>query len=141
MSQFSFYKKDLCFDRNLLCFVSLYLPRSCLALAAYNKTNITSFFCLISNLFTLGNIIFNSGSSRWITKGYGIFAYCCSFWIKSELFFESVIVGSSVTVVLYIVIRTCLRSLLKKRGRLNGELRWVESYGLWRRIWRVKVSW
>ena len=27
------------------------------------------------------------------------------------------------------------------RGRLNGELRCVESYGLWRNIWRVKVSW
>ena len=27
------------------------------------------------------------------------------------------------------------------RGRLNGELPWVESYGLWRHVWRVKVSW
>ena len=26
-------------------------------------------------------------------------------------------------------------------GRLNGELQRVESYGLWRHIWRVKVSW
>ena len=37
MSQFSFYKKNLCFDRNLLCFVSLYLTRSCLLLVAYIK--------------------------------------------------------------------------------------------------------
>ena len=28
---------------------------------AYNKTNIQCHFCLISKLFTLGNIIFNSG--------------------------------------------------------------------------------
>ena len=26
-------------------------------------------------------------------------------------------------------------------GRLNKELRWVESYGLWGNNWRVKVSW
>ena len=29
----------------------------------------------------------------------------------------------------------------KAWGRLNGELRWVESYRLWRHIWRVNVSW
>ena len=28
-----------------------------------------------------------------------------------------------------------------KWGRLNGELRWVESYALWRHIWRVNISW
>ena len=50
MSQFSFHKIDLCFDRNLLCFVSLYLPRSCLVLVAYNKTNIPCHFCLITRL-------------------------------------------------------------------------------------------
>ena len=26
-------------------------------------------------------------------------------------------------------------------SRLNGELRWVECYRLWRHIWRVEVSW
>ena len=26
-----------------------------------------------------------------------------------------------------------------QRGQLNGELRWGESYGFWRHIWRVKV--
>ena len=66
MSQFSFYEKNLCFDRNLLCFVSLYLPKSCLVLMAYNKTSIPCLFCLISKLFTLGNIMFKSVSRRWI---------------------------------------------------------------------------
>ena len=61
-----FLQKTLCFDRNLLCFVSLYLPRSCLLLVAYNKTNIPYLFCLISKLFTLRNIIFNSSLRRWI---------------------------------------------------------------------------
>ena len=56
----------MCFDQNLLCFVSLYLPRSCLMLAAYNKTNIPCPFCSISKLFTLGNTILNSASRRWI---------------------------------------------------------------------------
>ena len=31
-------------------------------------------------------------------------------------------------------------SLDPKWGRLNGELRWVESYGLWRHIWRLSDS-
>ena len=62
----AFTKKTLCFDRNLLCFVSLYLPRNCLVLVTYNKTNIPCLFCLISKLFSLGNIIFNSASRRWI---------------------------------------------------------------------------
>ena len=30
---------------------------------------------------------------------------------------------------------------MKLRGQLNGELRRVESYCLWRHIWRVNVSW
>ena len=38
-----FTKKNLCCERNLLCFVSFYLPRSCLMLVSYNKTNIPSF--------------------------------------------------------------------------------------------------
>ena len=37
-------KKNLCFDRSLLCFVSLYLPRSSLVLVAYNKINIPCLF-------------------------------------------------------------------------------------------------
>ena len=39
MSWFTFYKKTLYFDRNVLCFVSLYLPRFCLVLVADNETN------------------------------------------------------------------------------------------------------
>ena len=39
----------LCCDRHLLRFVSLYFPRSCLVLVAYNKTNVSSLFCLILN--------------------------------------------------------------------------------------------
>ena len=50
MLQFSFYEKDLCFDRSLLCFVSLYLPRSCLVLLAYSKTNVP---CLFFNIETI----------------------------------------------------------------------------------------
>ena len=42
--QFLQKKNNLCFDQNLLCFVSLYLPRSCLVLVAYNKTNIPRLF-------------------------------------------------------------------------------------------------
>ena len=57
----SVYKNNLCFDQNLLCVVRLYLLRSCLELVAYSKTNtLCLFFCLISKLFTLGNITFNS---------------------------------------------------------------------------------
>ena len=63
---FSFYKKTPCFDGNLMCFLSLYVSRSCLVLAVYNITNIPCLFCLISKLFTLGNIIFNSALHRWI---------------------------------------------------------------------------
>ena len=37
------------------CFVSIYLPTSCLALVACNKTNIPFLFCFISKLFTLSN--------------------------------------------------------------------------------------
>ena len=59
-------RKDSFFDRNLLCFVSFYLPRSCLVLVAYNKRNILCLFCLISKLFTLGNITFNSAYLGWI---------------------------------------------------------------------------
>ena len=44
MLQFSFYKKNLCFDRNLLSFAGLYLARCCLVLVAYNKTNIPRLF-------------------------------------------------------------------------------------------------
>ena len=51
---------------NLLYLASLYLPRSCLVLVTYNKTNIPCLFCLISKLFTLGNIIFNSALRSWI---------------------------------------------------------------------------
>ena len=40
----SFNKKYLRFDQNLLCFVSLYIRRSCLVLAACNKTNIPRLF-------------------------------------------------------------------------------------------------
>ena len=61
-----FLQKELCCDRNLLCFVSLYHHGSCLVLVAYNKINILCPFCLISNLFNLGNIIFNSASHWWI---------------------------------------------------------------------------
>ena len=59
-------KKNLCCDRNLLCFVRLYLSRSCLVLIAYNKINVPCLFCLISKLFTLDNIIFNSVLGCWI---------------------------------------------------------------------------
>ena len=49
-----------------MCFASLYLPRSCLILVAYNKANIPCLFCLISKLLTLGNIMLNSTLRRWI---------------------------------------------------------------------------
>ena len=39
-----FLQKSLFRDRNLLCFVSLYLLRSCLVLMTYNKTNIPCLF-------------------------------------------------------------------------------------------------
>ena len=42
MPLFSFYKKDLRFDQNLMCFISLYFPRSCVVLVVNNKTK-TSF--------------------------------------------------------------------------------------------------
>ena len=64
MLQFSFYERNLCFDRNLLCFVGLHLSRSCLVQVAYNKANIPCPFCLLSKLFILGNIIFKSASRR-----------------------------------------------------------------------------
>ena len=56
---------------NLLCFVSLYLLRSCLVLVAHSKTNIPRLFSLIWELFTIVNIIFKSASRRWmlITSG------------------------------------------------------------------------
>ena len=66
MLQLSFYKKDLCCDQNLLCFVSLYHPGSSLVMVADDKTNISCLFCLISKLFTLSNIILNSTSRCWI---------------------------------------------------------------------------
>ena len=53
-----FLQKKLCFAQNLLCFVGLYFPRSCLVLVAYNKTNIPCLFCLMSKLCTLGNVIY-----------------------------------------------------------------------------------
>ena len=56
----SVFTRKTCFDRNLLWFCSLYLPRSCLVLVVYNKTNIPCLCCLISKLFTLSNIICNS---------------------------------------------------------------------------------
>ena len=40
-----------------ICRVLLNLPRSCLVLVAYNKTNIPCLFSLISKLFTLGNVV------------------------------------------------------------------------------------
>ena len=52
--KFKVYKKNLCFDQNLLCFVSPYLPKSYLVLVPYNKTNIPCLFYLISKLSTLG---------------------------------------------------------------------------------------
>ena len=61
-----FFTENLCFDQNLLCFVSLYLPRSCFVLVADNNANISCLICLISKLFILGNIIFNSASCHWI---------------------------------------------------------------------------
>ena len=60
--QFLQKKNNFCFDRNLLCFVSLYHPRSCLVLVAYDKINIPCIFLLISKLFTHVSIIFNSAS-------------------------------------------------------------------------------
>ena len=39
-----FLRKKLCFDRNLLCFVSLYIARSCSVLVEYNKINISCHF-------------------------------------------------------------------------------------------------
>ena len=42
--QFSFYLKNLCFDRTLMCFVGLYRARSYLVLVASNKTNIPGLF-------------------------------------------------------------------------------------------------
>ena len=44
MLQLSFYEKNLRFDRNLLRSVSIYLPKSCLVLVAYNKANIPCLF-------------------------------------------------------------------------------------------------
>ena len=44
MSNFNFYKKDLCFGGSLLCFVSSYSLKSCLVLVPYNKTNILHLF-------------------------------------------------------------------------------------------------
>ena len=86
MLQFSFYEKNLRFNRNLLCFVGSNLDRSCLVFVAYNKTNTSCLLCLILKLFTLGNVIFNSASRRWLlitssewylilNKMYGIFPY------------------------------------------------------------------
>ena len=39
-----FLRKNLCFDPDLLCFVSLYYPRSCLVLVAYSKKIISFLF-------------------------------------------------------------------------------------------------
>ena len=39
-----FLQTNLCCNRNLPCFVSLYLPRSCLVLVLYNKTNVPCLF-------------------------------------------------------------------------------------------------
>ena len=39
-----FLRKNLCFDQNVLCFVSLYLSRSCLVSVAPNKSNIPCLF-------------------------------------------------------------------------------------------------
>ena len=50
------------------------------------------------------------------------------------------IFGFSFYVLLYVLSLTCIIREYN-RGWLNGELRSVESYGLWRHIWRVKVSW
>ena len=63
MLQFSFYENNLCFYRDSLCFVSLYLLRSCLVLVAYSETDIPCLF-LISKLMTVSNIIFNPASRR-----------------------------------------------------------------------------
>ena len=54
MSWISFYKKDCVLSE----IWSNCLPRSCLMLVAYNRTNILCLFCLVSKLFTLSNIIF-----------------------------------------------------------------------------------
>ena len=71
-------KKKLCCGRNLLCFVSLYVSWSCLVLVAYNKTNIPClFFCIISKLFSLDNVAFNSASRCWILISSG--------WIISDI--------------------------------------------------------
>ena len=72
------WKKKLCCGRNLLCFVSLYVSWSCLVLVAYNKTNISClFFCIISKLFSLDNVAFNSASRCWILISSG--------WIISDI--------------------------------------------------------
>ena len=56
---------DICWGFFFL-FLVFYFPRSCLVLVAYSKTNISCHFCLISKLFTFGNVIYNSTSRCWI---------------------------------------------------------------------------
>ena len=59
-------KKNLCSDRHLPCFLSLYLPRSCLVLVAYNKINIPCLFLFNVEIIHLQYVIFNSASRLWI---------------------------------------------------------------------------
>ena len=49
---------------DLLCFISLDLLTLCLLLVAYNRTVFQAFFGLISKLFTVGNLVFNSAPRR-----------------------------------------------------------------------------
>ena len=65
----------MCFNRNLLCFVSLYLPRSCLVLVAYNKTNIPCLFLFNIEIIhpnNLNNLIVPVGG-RWICYSWPFF--------------------------------------------------------------------
>ena len=61
MSSFSFYKKDLCFDQNLLCFVSIYPPRSFWCWCHIIKQIFHAFFCLI---IVTRRIIWKHGPSQ-----------------------------------------------------------------------------
>ena len=81
-----FTKKNFCCDQNLLCFVSIYLPRCCLVLAAYNKRNIPCPFLFNIEIihpqsynvqlhFTSLNISYHGWIISDIKKRHGIFAY------------------------------------------------------------------
>ena len=71
MMKFSFYGKNL-FWPKFAVFCQPYLPRSCLVWWHIIKQIFHAFFCLISKLFPLGNLIFNSASRRWILIPSGV---------------------------------------------------------------------